>query len=165
MSDARTDSDRVPTTRLTTVSVRGCSVSIDVPSDWETIVLSEDNGVVAALEPDRAGRFRTNFVLTAGPVEGPLDEWHRQGTRHDQDVAEHLLLDTEDLPVGGHAGTRRLTTHATPARESVTTQSWSTVVGGLGVTLTANVGTLRLTGTTPLIRSIVSSLVVRGALA
>jgi hypothetical protein len=161
MSDARTDSGRVPTTRLTTVAARGGSVTFDVPADWETIVLSEDAGVVAAMEPDRSGRFRTNFVLTAGPVDGPLGDWQRQLMRHDEEVADHLLLDAEDLCVGGHAGSRRLTTHSTPARESVTTESWSTVVYGVGVTLTANVGTLRLTELAPLIEEVASSLVVR----
>lgn len=163
MTDARTDSGRVPTTQLTTVCARGGSVTFDVPADWETIVLSEDAGVVAALEPDRAGLFRTNFVLTAGPVDGPLGDWQRQIMRHDEEVADHLLLDHEQLGVGGHAGSRRLTTHSTPARESVTTESWSTVVDGLGVTLTANVGTLRLTELAPLIDRVASSLVVREA--
>ncbi|NUO33640.1 MAG: hypothetical protein HOQ27_00995 [Dermatophilaceae bacterium] len=163
MTDARTDSRRVPTTRLTTVSAHGGSVSFDVPADWETIVLSEDAGVVAALEPDRGGLFRTNFVLTAGPVDGPLGDWQRQFVHHDEEVADHLLLDHEELGVGGHAGSRRLTTHWTPARESVTTESWSTVVCSTGVTLTANVGTLRLTELSPLIDAVASSLVVREA--
>jgi hypothetical protein len=161
MSDAQTHPDHVPTPRLTTVSAHGGSVSFDVPADWETIVLSEDAGVVAALEPDHGGSFRTNFLLTAGPVDGPLGDWQRQTWRHDEEVADHLLLDREALGVGGHAGTRHLTTHATPAGESVSTESWSTVVGGTGVTLTANVATLRLTELAPLVDSVASSLVVR----
>jgi hypothetical protein len=163
MTDARTDPARVPTTRSTTVSARGGSVTFDVPADWETIVLSEDAGVVAALEPDRSGQFRTNFLLTVGPVDGPLGDWQRQLMRHDEQVGDHLVLDAEDVRVGGHAGTRRLTTHSTPARESVTTESWSTVVGRVGVTLTANAGTLRLTEMAPVVDAVASSLVVREA--
>ena len=162
MTDARTEPGRVPT-QLTTVRARGGTVTFDVPAEWETIVLSAAAGVVAALEPDRAGLFRTNFVLTAGPVDGPLGDWQRQVARHDEEVADHLVLDHEELGVGGHAGSRRLTTHWTPARESVTTESWSTVVGGTGVTLTANVGTLRLTEMATLIDTVASSLVVREA--
>lgn len=162
MSDARSGAYRAPMPRLTRMSTRGGTVSLDVPAGWETIDLSDDGGIVAAVEPHEADRFRTNFVLTFTDVAGSLDDWHH--ATHDQDELEldgYLLLDHEELAVGDRVWVRRLTTHSTPARESVTTESWTTVDDGTGMTLTARVGTLRLADMAPVIDAVAASLVAR----
>ena len=156
MSDAHEALSRARTPRLTTISTSGGRVSITVPAGWETVELGLDGDVVAAVEPDDGSRFRSNFVLTAGVVAGTVRDW---------DAGDAVQLDHEDLLVGGHPGTRRLTTHATPADESVTTETWSTAVrdGGLtfGVILTANVATLRVGELAHVVDAVAASLVVR----
>ena len=101
-------------------------------------------------------RRKTDVFTASKVVEAVvnMDRLDEEGT------ADYVLLDHENVRVGGHAGTRRLTTHATPANESVTTESWSTVVDGRRVTLTANVGTLRLSELSGLIDTVAASLVV-----
>jgi hypothetical protein len=95
-------------------------------------------------------------------VQGSLAEWQRTTQhRESQELDGYLLLDHEEVTVGGRVGLRRLTTHATPAHESVTTESWTTLVGGTGVTLTARVGTLRLTQLAPVLDAVAASLVMR----
>jgi hypothetical protein len=135
-------------------------VSVDVPAAWETIAVGHDHDAVAALEPDDGGRFCTSFVLAVGPDDEPAGEGPAGEGQAGEGAAEHVLLDHEDVRVGGHPGTRRLTTHATPAHESVTTESWSSVVDGLRVTLTANVATVRLNELSRLVDAVAASLVV-----
>ena len=156
MSDGEPGSRRAPMPRLTRISTPGGRVSFDVPADWETLAVGDDRDAVAAVEPDDGGGFRTNFVLSVRPVDGPLDV----DPPDDEGTTDYVLLDHEDVRVGGHPGIRRLTTHATPAHESVTTESWSTVVDGTRVTLTANVGTLRLSHLAGLIDTVAASVVV-----
>ncbi len=159
MSDVDPAPGRFPTPRLTTLRTRGGSVSFDVPADWDTIELPPGSGVVAAVEPDDADRFRTNVVLTITEVQGSLGDWHRTTQHHEaQELDGYLLLDHEELAVGGRLGLRRLTTHSTPAQESVTTESWTTLVDGTGVTLTARVSTLRLGDMAPVIDAVAASL-------
>ena len=162
MTDVHRGSGQVPTPRLTTMSTRGGSVSLTVPEHWDAIDLSADGDVVAAVEPDESDRFRTNVVLTFADVQGSLAEWQRT-TQHleSQELDGYLLLDHEEITVGGHVGLRRLTTHSTPAHESVTTESWTTLVDGTGITLTARVGTLRLAQLAPVLDAVAASLVVR----
>jgi hypothetical protein len=162
MTDVHQGSEQVPTARLTTMSTRGGGVSFAVPEHWDAIELSPDGDVVAAVEPDDSDRFRTNVVLMFADVQGSLAEWQRT-TQHleSQELDGYLLLDHEEITVGGHVGLRRLTTHSTPAHESVTTESWTTVVDGTGITLTARVGTLRLTHLAPVLDAVAASLVMR----
>ena len=162
MTDVHQGSGRVPLPRLTTMTTRGGSVSFDVPADWDAIEPSPDGDVVAAVEPDDSNRFRTNVVLTFADVEGPLTEWQRTTQRREaEELDGYLLLDHEEVSVGGRFGLRRLTTHSTPAHESVTTESWATLVDGTGVTLTARVGTLRLAQLAPVLDAVAASLVMR----
>jgi hypothetical protein len=148
--------------RLIRLSLRRGSVSIDVPAAWETIAPVPEGCVVAALEPGDTDRFRTSFVLTFAPVEGDVAQWQAAtDRRHEQELDDYLLLDLEPVQIAGHLGTRRLTTHSTPAHESVTTESWSTLSDGVGVTLTARVATLRVTDLAPVIDAVAATLVVR----
>lgn len=167
-----TTSTSTPTTSpgTTTVTAHGGRVSFAVPAGWHAI--ERDPGeVVAAVEPDQSDpsdpvvpsdRFRTNIVVTLAPVVGTLLDWDRETARREAaELAGYLLLDREDVEVGGRPGTRRLTTHSTPAGESVTTESWSTVVDGTGITLTARVATLRLPEMAGVVAAVATSLVVR----
>lgn len=152
MSDAHSAPGRARISRLTTISTSCGRASIAVPASWETVELGPAGDVVAAVEPDDGCRFRTNFVLATAALDGPLRDW---------EAGDALLLDREDTLVAGHPGTRRLTTHATPAEESVTTESWSTVVDGRAVTLSANIGTLRVGELARLVDAVAASLAVR----
>ncbi|GAA2026567.1 hypothetical protein GCM10009740_15390 [Terrabacter terrae] len=161
MTDVCTDSGHDPLPGRTTVTAQGGGVSFDVPVAWDAIELAPGE-VVAAVEPDDADRFRTNVVVTFTPVDGALVDWDREASlREAAELDGYLLLDREDVEVGGHPGTRRLTTHATPAGESVTTECWSTVVDGIGITLIARVATLRVPEMAPVIEAVAASLVVR----
>ncbi|WP_435987649.1 hypothetical protein [Terrabacter sp. LjRoot27] len=162
MTDVHRGAGQDPTPRLTTMSTRGGSVSFAVPEHWDAIELSPDGDVVAAVEPDDSDRFRTNVVLTFAEVQGSLADWQRTTQqRESQELDGYLLLDHEHATVGGRAGLRRLTTHSTPAHESVTTESWTTLVDGTGVTLTTRVGTLRLGQLGPVLDAVAASLVMR----
>lgn len=152
MSDAHPAMGRARMPRMTTISTSGGRVSIAVPASWETVELGPGGDVVAAVEPDDGCRFRTNFVLATPAADGPLPDW---------DAGDVLVLDREDVQVAGHPGTHRLTTHATPAEESVTTESWATVVDGRAVTLTANIGTLRVGELARLVDTVAASIAVR----
>ena len=162
MTHIHPGSGRLPLPRLTTVTTRGGSVSLDVPPDWDTIEPSPDGDVVAAVEPDESDRFRTNVVLTFADVEGSLAEWQRTTQRREaEELDGYVLLDHEEASIGGRVGLRRLTTHSTPAHESVTTESWATLVDGTGVTLTVRVGTLRVAQLAPVLDAVAASLVMR----
>ena len=162
MTHIHPGSGRLPLPRLTTVTTRGGSVSFDVPADWDTIEPSPDGDVVAAVEPDESDRFRTNVVLTFADVQGSLAAWqHTMQRREAQELDGYVLLDHDEVTIGGHLGLRRLSTHSTPAHESVTTETWTTLVDGVGVTLTARVGTLRLAQLAPVIDAVAASLVMR----
>ncbi|MEW1951858.1 hypothetical protein [Terrabacter sp. NPDC080008] len=145
----------------TTVTAHGGRVSFDVPLGWNAIERAPGE-VVAAVEPDDADRFRTNVVVTVAPVDRPVVEWDLETSRREAaELDGYLLLDRAEVEVGGHPGTRRLTTHSTPAGESVTTASWSTVVDGVGITLTARVATLRVPEMAAVVAAVAASLVVR----
>lgn len=154
MSDARSAPGRARMPRMTTISTSCGRASIAVPASWETVELGPAGDVVAAVEPDDGSRFRTNFVLATSSLDGPAPDW---------DAADVVLLDREDVQVAGHPGARRLTTHATPADESVTTESWATVVDGRAVTLTANIGTLRVGELARVVDAVAASIAVRPA--
>lgn len=165
MTEVCAESERVPgrdpMPGTTTMTTHGGRVSFDVPLGWNAIERAPGE-VVAAVEPDDADRFRTNVVVTLTPVDAPLLDWEREtALREASELDGYLLLDREDVEVGGHPGIRRLTTHATPAGESVTTECWSTVVDGTGVTLTARVATLRVAEMAAVIGAVAASLVVR----
>lgn len=161
MTDVCAESGHDPMPGRTTMTAHGGRVSFDAPVGWDAIELSPGE-VVAAVEPDDADRFRTNVVVTLTPVGDSLAEWDRETSlREAAELDGYLLLDREDVEVGGHPGTRRLVTHATPAGESVTTVCWSTVVDGTGITLTARVSTLRVPEMAQVIDAVAASLVVR----
>src|SRR3954449_9918735 len=165
MTDVESGPHRAPVPLLTTRTARGGNVSFDVPAGWDTIEPTREGGVVAAVEPDEADRFRTNVVVAFGPVEGTLADWATERHRLDEAGLDgYLLLDHEEVRVAGHHGWRRLATYSTPARESVTCESWSTLVEGTGVTLTARVATLRLPEMAGVLDAIAASVVVRAEL-
>lgn len=161
MTDVCAQAGRDPMPGSTTMTAHGGRVSFDVPVGWDAIERAPGE-LVAAVEPDDADRFRTNVVVTLTPVEGSLLDWDRETSLRDAaELDGYLLLDREDVEVGGHPGTRRLATHSTPAGESVTTECWSTVVDGTAITLALRVATLRVPEMAPLLDAVAASLVVR----
>src|SRR3954463_6074629 len=105
MTDVDSGPRRAPVPLLTTRTTRHGSVSFDIPAEWDTIEPTPDGGVVAAVEPDDADRFRTNVVVAFAPVDGTLADWASERLRRDEEELDgYLLLDHEEARVGGHTG-------------------------------------------------------------
>ena len=152
MSDAHPAMGRARMPRMTTISTSGGHVSIAVPASWETVELGPGGDVVAAVEPDDGSRVRTNFVLATPAADGPLPDW---------DAGDVLVLDRDDVQVAGHPGTHRVTTHATPAEESVTTESWGAGGDGRARPQDRNIGAQRGGELARLVDAVAASIAVR----
>jgi hypothetical protein len=126
----------------------GTGFTLRLPDRWERV---ENQGGVAliAAEPDRDPWFRANAVVTIEQMPTPTDlaGWHENSmTLLRQMLDEFLLLDVEDLEIGGLPARRTLAHHRSDARQiihSVTFEQWALLSGDrLGYTLTASVATL-----------------------
>jgi len=140
------------------------AVSLLVPDAWETVRHPHDGVELVSVEPEQEGLFRANLVLTVTDVAMSLRDW-QIGTESylAAHLADYVPLDAERVAVGGQPGLRRLATYATEDNRSVTVEQRSTVVDGVGVTLTATTSTLAWAAQAELLAHVFSSLVVAPA--
>lgn len=118
--------------------------AFEAPDGWDVVRPAPDATVV--IEPDRDdGGFRANLVLTVGD-NGDLSfrDW-QNGTDVllRRELVDFLLLDLEQLDVGGHRGGRRLAHHTGRDGAGLVMEQWFAWVGTTGYTLTATVDALR----------------------
>jgi hypothetical protein len=100
---------------------------------------------LVALEPDRGGIFRCNLVVSIDVVPEGLDlaGWQAGAeTMMRQAMPDFLLLDLDELEIGGRPAMYRLAHHLVPDQGAVTMAQWMFLRPGLGFTLTGSVGTM-----------------------
>ncbi|RKS75440.1 hypothetical protein CLV35_1906 [Motilibacter peucedani] len=139
----------------------GSGVRLVVPDGWEPAA-DGSTGAALALEPERPGRgFRASLVLTVESTPLSFRDWQVAADQVlPQLLADYLVLDLERLPVAGLPGGRRLARHVTAEGADVTMEQWAVLAGGLGITLTGSVETLRYDQTADVFTAAASTLVV-----
>lgn len=119
--------------------------ALPLPAAWERAEDPRPDVSLIAIEPEHAGRFRANVVVTIERLAAgvDVDAW-QAGADELLDRALHgyLLLDRERLHVHGRVVIRRLAHHAREETGAITMEQWTTVHDGRGFTLTASAGTL-----------------------
>lgn len=115
-----------------------------VATDWETLREPANGVVLVSLQPATDG-FRANHVWTLDrlPADMDLRSWQ---LGNDQLLSltldEYVLLDLERTEVDGYDAVRRLACHSVQG-EAVTMTQLAFIFGGIGVTLTSTVSTMR----------------------
>jgi len=117
---------------------------LPVPTEWQQVVDAQPGIPLVAIEPERGPWFRANAVLTIEPLDPTLglDAWQDRALQMlPQVLDEFLLVDLEDIELGGQPARRTLAHYAAQAG-AVTAELWATVHESRGYTLTTSVGTL-----------------------
>lgn len=121
--------------------------SFGAPADWSVLDparLGAPAVVAAALEPER-GSFRASAVLTAtAQADLTFADWQN---RTDEELpallVDYRLIDLQHVEVAGQPGGRRLAHHVVHGGTCAVLEQWSTVVDGIGWSLTWTVDVLR----------------------
>ena len=116
--------------------------SLPLPRGWERVEDAEGVALIA-VEPARPPWFRANLVVTIERLgDMDLPRWTEAGLGLlEQSLERPLLLDLEEIEIGGRPARRALVHHATETG-AVTMEQWALTEGSLGYTVTASVATL-----------------------
>jgi hypothetical protein len=129
--------------RLVTYRHPTAGFSLPLPQGWEQVEDAEGIALIA-IEPERPPWFRANLVVTIERVGAEMDvsSWTEAGQELlEQTLQRPLMLDVEQVEIGGRPARRVLVHHATETG-AVTMEQWALTEGALGYTITASVGTL-----------------------
>lgn len=119
--------------------------SLPLPESWQVVEDPQQGVPLVALEPDRDGIFRCNAVVTLDEVPKGLDltGWQAGAeTMMRQAMQDFLLLDEDQLEIGGQPALYRLIHHLLPEQGPVTMAQWMLLRASSGHTLTCSVGTM-----------------------
>lgn len=134
-----------PSDRVVVYRHPDAGFTLPLPASWERAENARPDVALVAVEPDHAGPFRANVVVTVERIPDDLDVegWQaRADELLDRALHGYLLLDRERLDRDGRAVVRRLAHHARDESGAITMEQWATVHAGRGFTLTASAGTL-----------------------
>ncbi|WP_163573222.1 hypothetical protein [Fodinicola feengrottensis] len=124
---------------------RTAGFSLPLPESWQAVEDPQPAVPLVALEPDRGGIFRCNVVVSVDQVPEGLDVAGWQAGAEPmmrQAMQDFLLLDLEELQVGGRPAMYRLAHHLVPDLGPVTMAQWMLLRAGRGHTLTFSIGTM-----------------------
>lgn len=148
---------------MTAVPLGHGALDLELPGGWAPAEAPAGVALLA-LGPHDPGAVHPSLVLTVDDVTGlaGLRDW-QQGADYlmAAQLGDYLLLDLERLPVAGAEGVRRLAHHVVDGARSVTLEQWAFVHDGLGVTLSATVGTFDYPALASSLRRTAASLAVR----
>jgi hypothetical protein len=135
----------IPSDRVVAYRHPVAGFTLPLPVEWERAEDPRPDIALIAIEPEHAGPFRANVVVTVERLPDGLDADAWQAGADEllgQALHGYLLLDRERLELDGRAVIRRLAHHAREETGAITMEQWATVHDGMGFTLTASAGTL-----------------------
>ncbi|WP_163508628.1 DUF1795 domain-containing protein [Fodinicola acaciae] len=119
--------------------------SLKLPENWDLVEDPQPGVALVALEPDRDGVFRCNLVVSVDVVPEGLDlgGWQAGAeTMMREAMPDFLLIDLDEVEIGGRPAMYRLAHHLVPDQGAVTMAQWMFLRSGRGFTLTGSVGTM-----------------------
>lgn len=131
------------TIRLASYRHPTAGFTVPLPRFWERVEDAEGVALIA-IEPERPPWFRANLVVTIEQLGAGMDlsRWTEAGRGLlGQTLERPLLLDLDQVEIGGRPAQRTLMHHTTDAG-ALTMEQWTLTEATLGYTVTTSVGTL-----------------------